>query len=263
MATLREILSMNAQERRRLYEARDIAKVEIDGNTFTDYGAFSFLWEKSFSDEPTRSTNGVMIDLDTVAWFVTPHLKIDFSLLSIDSYRQIMKLIYSKNEFVVTCYDVVYNTTISAKMYFATEEMPKLFTIARALNGEEWVELLGVEEYTVELIGTNREVEYVNLQYSLNLPINVSWGGTTYAINVDVAQNSTIVIGDDALFTYYEMGEEKTSLVRNIVLTSIDGTKKYKFKNWRDSSGFHYIDGQSYFMRNSTNLFAQWEEFEV
>jgi hypothetical protein len=50
-------------------------------------------------------------------------------------------------------------------MYFSTEEMPKLWTIARAINGEEWVELLGVQEYSVEMIGTNTSVDTVNILY--------------------------------------------------------------------------------------------------
>ena len=85
--------------------------------------------------------------------------------MSIDSYRKIMDLLYSKNEFIVDCYDIVHNTTTRNKMYFATEEMPKLWTIARALNGEEWVEVIGVEDYTVEMVGTNSSLEKVDILY--------------------------------------------------------------------------------------------------
>jgi hypothetical protein len=44
------------------------------------------------------------------------------------------------------------------EMYFTTEEMPKLWTIVSALNGENCVELLGVQDYTVEMVGTNRVI---------------------------------------------------------------------------------------------------------
>ena len=112
-----------------------ISVVKIDGNEFTDYGAFSFLWEKSYVKSPERSGDGSIGNLNSYATFVTPHLKIDFSMMSIDSYRILMKLLYEKNEHIVQCYDIVNNEFTTNNMYFATEEMPKLWTIARALNG--------------------------------------------------------------------------------------------------------------------------------
>lgn len=165
MATIKQILSMSLDDRKKEYKATNIEKVTIDGVEFTDYGAFSFLREKSYVKSPVRSADGSIGNLNSYATFVTPHLKIDFSLMSIDSYRDLMDLIYSKNEFTVTCYDVVSNQTVTNSMYFATEEMPKLLSIARAINGEEWVELLGVQDYTVELIGTNTGLDTINILY--------------------------------------------------------------------------------------------------
>lgn len=166
MATIAEILRMSVEERKTAYKATGIDKVIIDGNEFTDYGAFSFLWEKSYVKSPERSGDGTIGNLNSYATFITPHLKIDFSMMSIDSYRVLMRdLLYKKNEFLVTCYDVVNDTMTTNKMYFSTEEMPKLWTIARALNGEEWVELLGVQDYTVEMIGTNASIESVEILY--------------------------------------------------------------------------------------------------
>ena len=165
MATIAEILRMSVEERKTAYKATGIDKVIIDGNEFTDYGAFSFLWEKSYVKSPERSGDGTISNLNSYATFLTPHLKIDFSMMSIDSYRRLMELLYSKNEFVVSCYDIVKNIITTNKMYFATEEMPKLWTIARALNGEEWVELLGVQDYTVEMIGTNASFDTVDILY--------------------------------------------------------------------------------------------------
>lgn len=159
MASIIEILQMSKINRVAKYRAVDIEKVIIDEIEFTDYGAFSFVYEKSYVKSPIRSGNGSISNLDSYPTFITPHLKINFGLMSIDSYRDLMKLVYSKNEFTVTCYDVVYNKTVTHKMYFSTEEMPKLWTIVEALNGSEnAVVLLGVQDYIVEMIGTNNEV---------------------------------------------------------------------------------------------------------
>lgn len=142
-----------------------ISKVTIDGVDFTDYKAFSFVWEDSYVKEPERSGSGTIENLNSYAWFLTPHLKIDFSALSIDSYRKLIDMKHSKREFVVTCYDPSYNRMTTNKMYFPPKEMPKLLTIARALNGEQWVELLGVQDYTVEMIGTNASIDKISVLY--------------------------------------------------------------------------------------------------
>lgn len=165
MTSVKQILQMTPEQRRAAYTAKGIEKVTIDGVEFTDYGAFSFLNEKSYVKSPVRSADGSIGNLNSYATFVTPHLKMDFSLMSIESYRKLMDLIYSKNEFTVTCYDVVSNQTVTHRMYFATEEMPKLWALGHALNGDEWVELYGVQDYTVELIGTNASLDEINILY--------------------------------------------------------------------------------------------------
>lgn len=176
MATIAEILRMSVDERKREYKATGIDTygdkpigidvVVIEGIRFTDYKAFSFIWEKSYVKSPERSGKGTIDNLDSFATFLTPHLKIDFSMLSIDSYRVLMRdLVYKKNEFLVICYDVVNDQMTTNKMYFTTEEMPKLWTIARALNGEEWTELVGVQDYTVEMVGTNVDLDEVKVYY--------------------------------------------------------------------------------------------------
>ena len=83
MATIAEILRMSVEERKTAYKATGIDKVIIDGNEFTDYGAFSFLWEKSYVKSPERSGDGTIGNLNSYATFITPHLKIDFSMMSI------------------------------------------------------------------------------------------------------------------------------------------------------------------------------------
>ena len=163
--TVAGILALKPQDRQEQFKAVGIDKVVIDLEPFTDYKAFSFIREKSYLTSPTRSADGTIDNLNSYASFTTPHLKIDFSLLSIGSYRRLMNLIYSKNEFVVKCYDIVRGEVVTEKMYFATEEMPKLWTIARLLNGERSVALLGVQDYTVEMVGTNADIDLVEVLY--------------------------------------------------------------------------------------------------
>lgn len=242
--SIKQILSLSPEDRKALYEAVGINKVVVDGNEFTDYGAFSFIWEKTFVKSPERSGDGTIGNLDSYATFLTPHLKIDFSMMSIDSYRTMMNLIYSKNEFLVTCYDVVNNTTTTNRMYFATEEMPKLWTIARALNGEQWTELLGVQDYTVELIGTNADPNTIKLNYYNGVQL-------TPVYSEDVYIGQTIALGS---------GVSSSDLERSGYVFEDAWTEN------ADGTGTVYLNGVEYRigatlidpLTNTINLYARW-----
>ena len=249
MATIKEILEMSMGQRKQAYKATGIDKVIIDNNEFTDYKAFSFIWEKSYVKSPERSADGSIGNLNSYATFVTPHLKIDFSMMSIDSYRVLMMLLYEKNEHLVQCYDIVNNQFSTHYMYFATEEMPKLWTIAMALNGEEWVELLGVQDYTVELIGTNNKVLEYKLTYKLNVPSGATWSGKTET-EVVFAKNTTVNIGAGAVFTV----NGTATNVKNITFGD-----KYIFNGWKSLDGIKYIDGDEYYLMGNKTLSAQWK----
>lgn len=198
MATILEILSKPIEERKNAYNVKEkIDEVVIDGQKFSGYKAFSFLWEKSYHKEPVRSSEGVIGNLNDYTTFITPHLKIDFSMMSIDDYRRLMQLVYSKNEFTVTCYDIVNNRPTTNKMYFSTEEMPKLFLLNRALNGESWIELLGIDGYTVEMIGTNADLDTVSVSY-FNIDPTTESVKQTYTKDYYVGQE--FIVGDGVDF---------------------------------------------------------------
>lgn len=261
--TIREILKLSPEERKSLYQVsntpnKHIDRVVIDNNVFNDYSAFSFLMEKTFIKSPSRASDGSIPDLDTYAWFLTPHLKIDFSLLSIDSYRTLMQMIRSKNEFLVTCYDIVEDKDVTHKMYFATEQMPKLWSITRALNNNDsWVELVGVQDYTVELIGTNTNFDEVKITYYLNKPSDATWNGET-TVTYSSASNLTHSI--NASLDSGEKNEQGQSIYKNVI--GITFGDKYRFKYWTPQSngeGFRYINGNEYRFSTSIDLYAIWE----
>ncbi len=169
MATIQEIMALSPEARHNAYSVngadKDIQDIEIDGIKFSNYSAYSFVWEKSYDKSPARASGGAMTGLnDLYPTFITGHLILNFALMSIDDYRKIMKLVYTKNEFTVKCYDIVYNKRVELKMYFSPEEMPKLWNIVSKIQGrtnewENYIDLVGVEGVTVELIGTNSDNE--------------------------------------------------------------------------------------------------------
>lgn len=163
MASLYEILRRPLEQRINSYGSKDISKLIIDGEEFKGYKTFSSFWEKTYKDEPTRSIAGVIDNLNSYPTFTTFHIVINYAMMSIDDYRRLYRLMLSKNEFVVTAYDSIKNMPYTCKMYFAPDQMPKLYAMARRLNGNKFVEVLGVQDYTIELIGTNADIETISI----------------------------------------------------------------------------------------------------
>lgn len=139
------------------YVADGMENFTVDGVTYTNYSKYNFIWEKSYVKSPERSSNGSIGNLDTYSTFITPHMTATYSIMSIDDYRSIMKQYLEKNEFVVSCYDPIYNKTITARMYFATPSTPEFYYLPKEEGGSG--DLIGVQNYTVELIGTNNPIE--------------------------------------------------------------------------------------------------------
>lgn len=240
-------------ERLTSYCSQDVQKIVIDGNEFTGYKTYSFFWEKSYVQEPQRSSAGVIDNLNSYATFITPHLQINYSLMSMSDYRRLYDLILSKNEFLVTCYNPRTNETTTNNMYFHPDSLPKLSMIARTiLNGgtkAKWVELLGVQDYTVEMVGTNTQLNKVTVTYNPNIPIDASSSLT--AVNVDVPKGGEVVVGRGA---------------ETIMNSEIYGNKKYAFANWntnKDGTGTNYTKDSVITISENKNLYAIWEESDV
>ena len=221
----------------------DINHVVIGGNKFTNYGQFQFVLEKSYVKSPERSSSGVISNLNSYATFVTAHLVLNFSVMSIDDYRKIMKMDLEQNEFVVECYDTIYNRKFVGKMYFATPEMAKLLTIQKKRwNSREWEEftlLYGVQDYTVELIGTNADLDRVDVIYHRNATQTDGIEGSQ-----ECYMGEDVIIGD------------------GIALEAPSG---YKFSKWNtqpDGSGLNYLNGYAYTINDTMHLYAQWESVD-
>ena len=228
------------------YQAVDIAEVKIDGNRFRNYGVYSFIWEKTFIKSPERSADGSLGNLNSHATFLTPHLILDFSVMSIDDYRKIMLLHYGANEYTVECYDPIYNRHIKVKMYFGTEEMAKLYTIAqnRLLpNGqwEEWVDLVGVTDYKVELIGTNNDLDLVSVRYVYNSDITPTGAPMPDQYEEDVYLGEEIVVGSNSTFP------------------DTPPSSSLKFKHWVDDEGLIYTNGKTWTVNVPLTLYAVWQ----
>lgn len=132
------------------YRTTQLDRIEIDGCEIHGYFEYSFMEEKSYVEQPIRSQDGVIAELENYATFLTPRLIIKYNMMGIEDYRTLMTLLKIKNAHVVTCYDVEADRRVTHEMYFATPSMPIIY--------QRYLAALGIQDYTIELIGTNRRL---------------------------------------------------------------------------------------------------------
>ncbi len=140
----------------------DISDNFTDNDKFSNYGNYSFVWQLTLKESPSRMDNGGLPQLRNIPSFITGNLKINFDLISIDDYRRLMKLIYNVKEhcYKVKTYDIVYDRMVIIEMYIQPEEMPTIYAISDGLqqgNNEDIIDLIGVRNHVIQLAGTGND----------------------------------------------------------------------------------------------------------
>lgn len=218
------------------YLTRQLDRIKIDNNEIQGYFEYSYFDELSYVKSPIRSSAGVIENLNSYATFLTSRLIIKYNYMHINDYRKLMLLLRSKKEFAVECYDIVLDRRVVHNMYFAPPSMPNIH--------QRYLEVLGVKDYTIELIGTNSELNNVSVTYHSNPP--TSSGGTDISFGSDnVPKGSEIIVGDIA------------SDIKD------NAPSGFKFKQWNDKadgSGVVYTDGFATTLNDSLVLYAIWEK---
>lgn len=142
------------------YKNTALDRIEIDGCEIQGYFEYSFMEEKSYHDQPVRSQDGTIELIDEYTSFLTPRIIIRYNMMHIDDYRTLMTFLKSKNSFKVTCYDIVADRRVTHEMYFAPPQMPVIY--------QRYLAAMGVTDYTIELIGTNRRVDDDKISFTLD-----------------------------------------------------------------------------------------------
>jgi len=232
-------------ELREKYQETQLDRIEIDGEIIQGYFEYSFLEEKSYAKQPVRADDGSIPDLDSYTTFLTPRIIIKYNMMGIDDYRRLMKLMKSKNTFNVTCYDIVEDKRVTHQMYFAPTSMPIIY--------QQYLNTLGVKEFTIELIGTNVTPQ-VRITYEYNFPqgINISISPQDPLIETSSEfYNKKILIGGFDV----EVGGDSLSF------SSVLNSYGYAVKGWntqRDGSGVSFRDDDYYYVSKDLTLYAQW-----
>ena len=124
--TVEEQAERLPEQLREAYKNSQIDRITIFDGTeeleITGYAEYSYLEEKSYKTQPVRTQDGAIQDIEEYSTFFTPRL-------------------------IIKCYDVVEDAIARNQMYVATPSMPIIY--------QQFLIALGVQEYNIELIGTN------------------------------------------------------------------------------------------------------------
>ena len=134
-------------------------------------------------------------------------------------------------------------------MYAAPTQMPVIY--------QQYLMALGVQEFSLELIGTNNEIAQPHIiTYDFNIPTDKTWDYNTTATQ-SFSNSVSGMIGEDAIYTIADGSTFKITDISTEHLLN----DEYRFDKWNtnpDGSGFSYIDGEYYLIRRSQTLYAQW-----
>ena len=157
--TIKEQAKRLPRSFREHYRETALDRIEIDGCEIHGYFEYYFMEEKSYIEQPVRSQDGSINDLDDYTTFLTPHLIIKYNMMNIEDYRTLMTFLKSKNSFNVTCYDIVADRRVTHEMYFANPQMPVIY--------QQYLTVMGIKEYSIELIGTNRRTDDMKIDFDI------------------------------------------------------------------------------------------------
>ena len=85
------------------YEGHDIDGIKIGGEWFVGIGYQGLLNvnTKTYVEEPTRSNDGSIPNINDHDTFIVPRCKVNFKYFKIEDYQKLLRVINSANEFPV------------------------------------------------------------------------------------------------------------------------------------------------------------------
>lgn len=225
--------------------AREVTKldeIEIDGEVIRGYAEYSFLEEKSYTTQPVRGSDGSIADIDEYTTFLTPRIIIKYTMMNMDEYRKLMKKLNdtTKNAHIVSCYDIVNNQRVWHEMYFAPTSMPVIY--------QRYLAALGVQDFTIELIGTNNPIKDL---ITITLRSNVPSGSTPKEGITAIPEEKVFKVPRGAWFT---VGFPVSSTIE--LSKSIKGWDIYC---WEETNGSReYRNNSAYKVDADLDLTALW-----
>lgn len=141
-------------------EDKELSKIKIGGEEFTGIGYQGLLSvnTKTYIDEPTRSNDGSMPDIDDHDTFIVPRCKVNFKFLNIQDYQRLCRVLNSANQFPVEFFDKQFGKRKTYMMYAEPEEMSKIFNVGTSV--------IGLIDYEISFVSTRNDLKKYKVEYS-------------------------------------------------------------------------------------------------
>lgn len=133
--------------------------ISINGYMFKGYSDFTCINSKTYVVEPERADDGSIPDINNYVTFFVPRVQIAFKYMKIKDYQRFLIAI-EPNEFVVSYFDYTKGEVVYHKMYCEPQELEKIHTYR--------LEVLGILNKTISLIGTLNSIDTFSLTYNAN-----------------------------------------------------------------------------------------------
>ena len=210
----------------------DINIVYITGDggtkTFTGLGRDSMGWnEVVWGGKLNRSNTFALENIDDVDIGIVPQCTLVFKYMKIEDFIEIQKLLKQRH-LIVNYFDFDLGQRVTHEMAITGNERKKFYSMRNYING--------ACDFTIKLVGTNRDFEYVDK--TITYKPNGATTGTEKTENYQVTQQVTIDDGSGYVKTGYHLKEWNTKA---------------------DGSGHTYGMNQSITLWDSLILYAIWE----
>ncbi|MGN0960774.1 MAG: hypothetical protein ACI4PF_01080 [Christensenellales bacterium] len=161
LQALRRKLNLNEDGTLKHYTVKDLDKIWVSGQEFSgiSYQGLLTVNTKTYVEEPERSNDGSMPNINDYVTFVVPRCKVNFKYFNIEDYQRLCEAVTS-NEFTVKYWDKQFNEFVIHKMYCEPEEMAKLYNLE--------FDVFGVLDYEVSFIGTLNDLQEFKVVYDAN-----------------------------------------------------------------------------------------------
>jgi len=181
----------------------NLNKVWVAGEEFTGiaYAGLLNVNTKTYVEEPKRSNDGSIENINDYDTFVVPRAKFNFKYFSISDYQRLCRVVNSGNQFPVTYFDKQFGTFVTHLMYCEPEQMANLYNVGTSV--------IGVLDYEISFIGTLNNMQLFNVSYNSNGCELRTWNTysseTTYDLGDRVKNTS-----EEDITTYYEYINEES-----------------------------------------------------
>ncbi len=165
----------------------NLGTITINGEDFTGIGYQGLMTvnTKTYVEEPVKSNDGSIPNIEDHITFVVPRCKVNFKYFNIRDYQSLCRILASSNQFPVTFFDKQFGERRTYMMYCEPEEMTKIYNCSTTV--------LGLLDYEVSFIGTLNNLANYTISFSANglqsRSISVYNDSTTYS-NGDLVKES-------------------------------------------------------------------------